>query len=194
MKILFLTNNEISLKLFEWLNKNEEVRLYSNLINCDDIRNIDFIISYNYKHIIAKEIIQMMPKRIINLHISYLPYNRGAMPNIWSIIDNTPKGVTIHYIDDGLDTGEVIFQKEITLTDDDTLKTSYNKLHDEIQMLFKQNWNNIKNGYIKSYKQKGEYTMHTMKDFKKIEKIITSWNMTIKDFKMAYNEIKKEKE
>ena len=194
MKILFLTNNEISLKLFEWLNKNEEVRLYSKVINCDEIKNIDFIISYNYKHIIAKEIIEMMPKRIINLHISYLPYNRGAMPNIWSIIDNTPKGVTIHYIDDGLDTGEVIFQKEITLIDDDTLKTSYNKLHDEIQMLFKQNWNNIKNGHVKSYKQKGEYTMHTMKDFKNIERIITSWNMTIKDFKMAYNEIKKEKE
>ncbi len=51
---------------------------------------------------------------IINLHISFLPWNRGAHPNFWSFYDDTPKGVTIHLIDEGIDTGAIIYQKEIT--------------------------------------------------------------------------------
>ena len=38
------------------------------------------------------------------MHISYLPFNRGAHPNYWSFKDNSPKGVTIHFIDNGIDT------------------------------------------------------------------------------------------
>ena len=50
--------------------------------------------------------------RAINLHISYLPWNRGADPNLWSAV-GMPKGVTIHYINDGFDTGDILFQKAI---------------------------------------------------------------------------------
>ena len=50
-------------------------------------------------------------KTLINLHISYLPYNRGSYPNYWSFKENTPNGVSIHHIDDGIDTGPVLVQK-----------------------------------------------------------------------------------
>ena len=52
-------------------------------------------------------------KKIINLHISYLPYNKGAHPNFWSFADNTPSGVTIHEVNENLDSGNIIFQKKI---------------------------------------------------------------------------------
>ena len=45
--------------------------------------------------------------------MSYLPYNRGAHPNFWSFVNNTVKGVTIHEIDQGIDTGKIILQKSI---------------------------------------------------------------------------------
>ncbi|MCL0081308.1 hypothetical protein M1N64_03665 [Peptococcaceae bacterium] len=44
--------------------------------------------------------------RAINLHISFLPWNRGADPNFWSFIENAPVGVSIHYLDEGIDTGD----------------------------------------------------------------------------------------
>ena len=50
---------------------------------------------------------------IINLHISYLPYNRGAHPNFWSFVENTPSGVSIHQVDSGIDTGKIVIQKQI---------------------------------------------------------------------------------
>lgn len=47
--------------------------------------------------------------------MSYLPYNKGTHPNYWSFIENTPKGVMIHEIDKGIDTGNIIVQKKIKL-------------------------------------------------------------------------------
>ena len=72
--------------------------------------NPKLIVSYNYKHIIQPEIIVLMNGRLVNLHISYLPWNKGSDPNFWSFIDNTPKGVTIHKIDNHLDTGAILYQ------------------------------------------------------------------------------------
>ncbi len=64
----------------------------------------NFGISYRFLHIIRPAEIAWFQDRLINLHISYLPWNRGKDPNFWSWIENTPKGVTIHRIDTGIDT------------------------------------------------------------------------------------------
>ena len=74
---------------------------------------VDFAVSYRFRHIVRKPIIEHLRGNIINLHISLLPWNRGADPNLWSFLENTPKGITIHYIDDGIDTGDIIAQKEL---------------------------------------------------------------------------------
>ena len=66
------------------------------------------------------------------MHISLLPWNRGYHPNIWSFLEDTPKGVTIHYINEGIDTGDIIVQKEIVIDEDkETLKSSYEILHEK---------------------------------------------------------------
>jgi methionyl-tRNA formyltransferase len=100
----------------------------------------------------------------INLHISYLPWNRGADPNFWSFINDTPKGITIHYVDKNYDTGDIIAQKEIGFNDNETLRTSYNKLQIEIQILFKENWDSIKNGTCKRIKQNGKGSLQRVND------------------------------
>ncbi len=138
--------------------------------------NPDLIISYNYRHIISKDILKHY--KIINLHISYLPYNRGAHPNIWSHIENTPSGVTIHYIDEGIDTGNIIAQKRIIINKKETLKSSYRKLHFHIQLLFKSIFNKIEK--IKPKKQKGKGTFHLGKELKNI-KLKNGWNTTIEE-------------
>jgi len=176
MKILFLTNNEISLPLYNWLkNKGEDVILHKGEIDHLYIEqnNIDFIISYNYKTIIKPELIKLLPHKIINLHISYLPYNKGTNPNIWSFIEGTPCGVTIHEIDSGIDTGNILVQKEIKYDfKTETLVSSYQKSNEKIQFLFVENWDDIKNNKIKPQKQMGNGTFHLYKDLEPYKDLI----------------------
>jgi methionyl-tRNA formyltransferase len=98
---------------------------------------IELAVSFRYRHIIPPDVVRMLPGRLINLHVSFLPWNRGADPNLWSFIENTPKGVTVHFIDEGLDTGDIVAQRELELDiASETLATSYAKLNDAIIDLF----------------------------------------------------------
>lgn len=143
-----------------------------------------YIISYNYRYLIPQKIIDYMKGNIINLHISLLPWNRGFSPNIWSFIDNTPKGVTIHKVDASLDTGDILLQKEVIFdASQETFVSAYEKLNREIQMLFMKNWDKIKKGEIKPYKQTGNGTYHCKKDLERLQKRIKfTWEDNIQGF------------
>ena len=109
MKILFLgPEKEPQTTLINFLQndgnlviKREEKLYIKDIDKCE----YDWLISFGFRYIIDKKILDSFKKRAINLHVSYLPWNRGADPNLWSIYENTPKGVTIHQIDSGVDTG-----------------------------------------------------------------------------------------
>jgi len=135
----------------------------------------EFIISYGYRYIIPESIIAHYPDNAVNLHISFLPWNRGADPNFWSFIDDTPKGVTIHYIDRGVDTGDIIVQRRVEFSDNDTLRTSYLKLHQEMLALFKENWTNIRSKKCQRIKQSQfvDGTSHRLKDKEKLAFLLT---------------------
>ena len=183
MKILFLGNNS---KLIDFLSCNScEVLYYQDKINTDFLikNNIEFIISYGYKYIINKEVIKLFNNKIINLHISYLPFNRGASPNLWSVIDKTIKGVTIHYIDGGIDTGDIIIQKEVKFNDNISLKESYSILKTQIESMFIENWDKIKTGKVNKINQNlKEGSFHNVKQTNKIiQKLgIKNWDITFK--------------
>lgn len=194
IKILLLSNNECSEELNKWLvEKGYNVIELEKKISIDMIKEIrpDFIISYNYRYIINKEIIEYANGNIINLHISLLPWNRGASPNFWSFMEDTPKGVTIHYIDEGLDTGDIIAQKEMYFDEDkETFESSYNKLNRAIKELFYSVWDDILSGSIKGKKQQNEGSYHTTKDLSQvIEKINFSWSDNILEVKNKYKEL-----
>ena len=123
--------------------------------------NADFIVSHGYRHILPPRVVNHIP--CINLHISFLPFNRGADPNYWSFIDNTPKGVTIHYMDEGIDTGDIIAQEQVCFNDNETLRTSYEKLQAIVTDLFIKNWYSIKNG-ASGFPQKGKGSYHKSSD------------------------------
>lgn len=183
MKILFLTNNNSAVELFNWLqSEGEEIELMQVRITEEFLNNnvYKLIISYGYRYIIKKEIIDKYRGKIINLHISYLPWNRGADPNIWSFIENTPKGVTIHLIDEGIDTGEIIFQKKLEFNKNvETLRSTYEILQEEIQLLFKENWQKIKSFDFVSKKQIEKGSLHYKKDLEKIKSSIEDFNWDI---------------
>ncbi|MCD6201273.1 MAG: hypothetical protein J7K46_05630 [Bacteroidales bacterium] len=173
MKVLFLGYKDSP--LIEFIkSQGDECLICSDKIMPDYIKynEIDFLVSYGYRHIIKKDVLELLKNRAINLHISYLPYNRGADPNFWSFIENTPKGVSIHLIDEGLDTGDILVQKEVHINNNTTLRTSYELLHREIQELFKLNWGKIKTNQIKPFRQQGKGTYHKTADKEKLLFII----------------------
>ena len=193
MSILFLSNNpQVSDTLYNWLVSREERVIYqSEPINRAFVEDyaIHFIVSYNYQHIIQQDVLQMMPRQAVNLHISLLPYNRGFSPNIWSFIDKTPSGVTIHEMDAGIDTGDILLQQRVVFDPEkETLRSSYNKLHEMIQALFCENWGRIQTLRIEPKKQIGAGTVHTKADESFFAPIV-DYDDTIIDFISKVNGI-----
>jgi methionyl-tRNA formyltransferase len=102
---------------------------------------IDFVVSFGYRHIIPQKTIDYYRGHLINIHISLLPWNRGADPNFWSWFDRTPKGVSIHAIDAGVDTGDILHQTEWMPTSyNKTLRSSHTTLIELAATHFKDNW------------------------------------------------------
>lgn len=196
MKVLFLYNNDNVLDFVEWLRaQGNIVDLCSNKLIGDtdelNYKEYDLAISYSYKYILPAKVIENFYGNIVNMHISYLPWNRGANPNQWSILEGTPKGVTIHYINAELDKGDIIAQKIINIdSENDTLASSYNKLNEAIKSLFKEiyplypYWQDMK----KKALGKGSY--HSNKDFQKYRSIISKWDMSISEFLEKANEVR----
>lgn len=185
MKILFLYQNTIAFELIDWIKElGHEVKTYQDVLNYDEIKKekFDLAISYTYRFIIKKDIIELLNGNIINLHISYLPWNRGANPNQWSFLENTPKGVTIHYVDSKLDNGDIITQKLVEMDLQETFKSSYDKLNQEIIKLFKESFIYYSYWQEMRKKPKGKGTYHSVKDFEPYTQYISSWDMKVEDF------------
>lgn len=128
------------------------VGCHVNVLDCPlvpgDLCGTDWVVSFGYRRIIPQDLLNRLPGRFINLHISYLPWNKGADPNFWSFFDDTPKGVTIHLIDAGIDTGAILAQRRMSFERSDTLATTYSKLRTEIVALFAEFWPALVEGRI----------------------------------------------
>lgn len=91
-------------------------------------KSVDLIISVNYLFIVEKDIIRLPKILAFNIHGSLLPKYRGRTPHVWSIINNEKfTGITAHKIDEGCDTGDIIEQIKIEITNQDTGATILNK-------------------------------------------------------------------
>jgi len=135
---------------------------FLNLLEQNDI---DLVFLLWWPKIVKSKIIKKAKLGFVNLHPSLLPYNRGKHPYYWSIIDDTPAGVSIHYITEGVDDGDVLCQKEIKTDITTTGASLYSQSIKEIISLFKKNYDNIVKQEIKKQKQQeGKSTFHLGKE------------------------------
>lgn len=89
----------------------------------------DLIVTCAYGQIIPKELLDYPELGCINVHASLLPKLRGGAPIHHALIDGYEKtGVTIMYMDEKMDSGDIIRQKEIVIDDSDNLESLYDKL------------------------------------------------------------------
>ena len=99
--------------------------MYEPIINA----NPDIIITCAYGQIIPEVILEYPQYGCINVHGSLLPALRGGAPIHHAIINGDKKtGITIMYMDKKMDAGDIIFQKEIAINDDDNLDSLYEKM------------------------------------------------------------------
>ncbi len=146
----------------------------------------DFLVAHGYRHIIRQNVLDRFPRRAVNLHIAYLPWNRGADPNLWSFIEKTPKGVSIHYLDAGVDTGDIIAQKLVEFEAGETLRTSYARLQAEIAQLFAEHWSRIRAGTCHAVKQTGAGSFHRVADRERVAHLLArGWDTPIEHLEKA---------
>ncbi len=114
----------------------------------------DIYVVIAYGKILPQELLYSPSLGSINLHFSLLPRWRGAAPVQWAVMagDNV-SGITIMKMDEGLDTGDILFQKEILITDEDSSDTLFEKMIEEGKPFLVEGLTKIENGQVAPRKQ-----------------------------------------
>lgn len=132
----------------------------------------DIAIAAFWRYILKPDFLSIFPQGCINFHPGLLPYNRGTNPDVWPFIDGTPGGVTIHYVDPGVDTGDIIGQREVPILPTDVAGTFYERTLREIAELFKEIWPDIKAGTnARICQDSGKATHHKRADVDALDPI-----------------------
>ena len=171
--IIIFADNYVGERIVEWLAKNfaSEISLVfttsknriTSMCNQNNIRTeifsdegqalkvineskvrfkIGFLIWW--PKIITNNIIKIPKNGFVNTHPSFLPFARGKNYNFWSIVENCPFGVTLHLVEEGIDCGDIVEQREIEYGWTDTGGSLFIKAREEMISLFKDNYCSIR--------------------------------------------------
>lgn len=122
----------------------------------------DLIITAAYGQIVPKEVLDIPRLGCLNLHGSLLPKYRGAAPIQWAIINGDEKtGVSLMYMDEAMDTGDVIDMLEISIDKEDNFNTLYEKLGYVGKKILEKNLESIVNETNKKEKQDNNLATYT---------------------------------
>ena len=116
----------------------------------------DILISAAFNQIFRKEIINIFDNRlgIINIHYAPLPKYSGFWPEMWAIWnEDTEFGVTFHYINEGIDTGDIVYQELFAIEESETRKSLYEKCDFHSFKIFEKNYYSFLSEKQQSYKQ-----------------------------------------
>ena len=112
-----------STKIIAWAQQNNvpvivgNPRSRSYFSQVEALGGVDLLMSINYLYIINTDLINYPKIIALNIHGSKLPKYRGRAPHIWAIINGESEiGITLHKIDEGCDTGDILLQRNIPLT------------------------------------------------------------------------------
>jgi len=146
----------------------------------------DLIITAAYGQILPKSVLDMPALGCLNVHGSLLPAYRGGAPIQRSIINGEPvTGITLMYMAEGLDTGDMIAKAEVPIQDDDTAGTMFEKLSQAGAELLHRELPRLVKGKVVAEPQdesKATYAPNLTRDDEKID-----WSRTSREI---YNQIR----
>ncbi len=138
----------------------------------------DLIFSLHCKQLFPAELIKKI--KCINVHPGFNPYNRGWFPQVFSIVNGMKAGATIHEIDEQLDHGAIIAQREVPIESYDTSMSVYEKIQTAEVELLKENLENILSNNYSTFLPKEEGKVNLKKDFNALCKIDLNKRVTMK--------------
>ncbi len=130
---------------------------------------------------------QLFPKRMvnnikcINVHPGLNPFNRGWFPQVFSIINGMPIGATIHEIDEEIDHGPIIAQREVEIRLTDTSKDVYDRVQEEEIRLIEENLFDILQNTYTVTSPSSEGNIQLKADFKALTEIDLNKNVTMRE-------------
>lgn len=146
-------------------------------------KEIDLILLLSWRHLMSEEVFNIPQLGVVNLHYSLLPKYRGTYPNCWAIIEGEKHtGVTFHWIDKGIDSGNIIAQSEIKIDRSDTSKSLLSKLDQLALLVFKDIWHKVNEWKKESYAQPKSNRIYYSNVFVKTNEIDINRSMKIEAF------------
>ena len=169
--VLLLGINNIGWHIYEHLNERKDTHVRGIVTELQQVPaflqgGIDYLIMSGFEYKLPLEIIDAPEQGCLNLHPGYLPAGRGYYPNVWSIVEDLPAGATLHLVDEGIDTGEILERRRVEKLPTDTGKTLYYRIEAAAVDLFIETWPKIIRGEIQPVEQdEAEASWHTKDDF-----------------------------
>ncbi|MFT5248460.1 MAG: methionyl-tRNA formyltransferase [bacterium] len=174
---LFNFSKTYNIDYFKLKNVNSETSL-NKISNYD----CDVLVSMSFNQIFRKEIINLTPIGIINCHAGKLPFYRGRNILNWVLINDEKEfGITVHFVDEGIDTGDIILQETFPITEKDNYKTLLEKSYSSCANILYQSLVQI---YGNSYKRTVQKSIHSVGFYCGIRgegDEIINWNNTSRD-------------
>lgn len=150
----------------------EKVKNNTEFIEQIKALNPDVICVVAYGKILPKEILQIPKLGCINVHGSLLPQYRGAAPIQWAVLNGDKvTGITTMYMDEGMDTGDMILKEQVEIGENETTGEIWEKLSKLGGKLLVKTLDLIEKGIAPREKQEGDFTMAPMlsKEIAKID-------------------------
>lgn len=139
--------------------------------------NPDLIIVMGWRTLIPEEIISIPRYGAVGVHESLLPKYRGFAPVNWAVINGEKEtGVTLFYLAKGVDSGDIIDQKIVTIGPSDTAWNIYNKTAKDSLEILKNYLKNLQKGNIKTRKQNHKNATYTVARVPNDGLISWDWN------------------
>lgn len=132
----------------------------------DSKAKYSLIISLHCKQIFPASLVSAIT--CVNFHPGLNPYNRGWYPQVFSIINKMPIGATLHIMDEEVDHGDIIDQKEVVTKRTDTSLELYNRVIEAEKVLIRKNLLSLVNNNFLSKKMPGSGNYNSLEDFKKL--------------------------
>jgi methionyl-tRNA formyltransferase len=127
--------------------------------------DLDYVIGIHFPYLVPQEVLAIPRTGVLNLHPAYLPYNRGWHTPSWAILDGTPIGATLHFMDPSIDTGDIIHQRALDVSPGDTAHNLYQRVKQLELEVFKEAWPSLLAGdYTRKRQDLDAGTLHQSRE------------------------------
>lgn len=141
----------------------------------------DYLACFYFDYVLDDRFLNLPSVDTINVHPGFLPYNKGFYYYVWSVLDGTPAGVSVHRMNSVADAGDLYAQAQVQVTPQDTGDTLYRKHEDAAVALFRATLPTILDGSYRGHVQRNPGTRHKLSEMRDLLKLDPDERMRTRD-------------